>query len=237
MAILEFIGCALTAYGPSIALSSLTIVDHPVKIIIMITSAFCWLLAIICSSLVWFIIPYESFIVGPVVISVLIQEAFRFATYKLIYYTEHVMRNIIGVGGKIIPEERAVAYVSGFGFGIINGIFSFANILAELTGPGTTGLNGGSQTFSITSASVTSCFILLHTFWSIIFFQSLRSNSTIGVKYVVASHLLVSCMTLSHRQYNYFIPLTTIIIVTVFTMFYSYKIAGGQFQHLSKVFM
>ena len=46
MTLFSFIGCALTAYGPPAALFTITIASDPIKIIILILSAFFWLLSV-----------------------------------------------------------------------------------------------------------------------------------------------------------------------------------------------
>ena len=84
--------------------------------------------------------------------------------------------------------------VSGLGFGLISGSFSFVNVLADSAGPGTVGLRGDSTLFFFTSAVTTLCFILLHTFWGVIFFHSLDKRQYSGLAWVLLSHLLVSCL-------------------------------------------
>ena len=44
-----------------------------------------------------------------------------------------------------------IILVSGLGFGIISGAFAFVNVLSDMTGPGTFGINGQTQTFFISS--------------------------------------------------------------------------------------
>ena len=56
MTLYSFIGCALTAYGPPAALFTITIASDPVKIIILILSAFFWLLSLLLSSILWKIV-------------------------------------------------------------------------------------------------------------------------------------------------------------------------------------
>ena len=41
--------------------------------------------------------------------------------------------------------------VSGFGFGLVSGVFSLVNVLADMVGPGTIGIQGDSSHFFITS--------------------------------------------------------------------------------------
>lgn len=84
--------------------------------------------------------------------------------------------------------------VSGLGFGIISGSFSLVNVLADATGPGTMGLKGESNLFFLTSALTTLCFILLHTAWGVLFFNALDQKKYLALAWVVASHLIVSCL-------------------------------------------
>ena len=82
--------------------------------------------------------------------------------------------------------------VSGLGFGLMSGTFSLVNILADATGPGTVGLKGDSHYFFISSAFTTLAFILLHTFWSIIFFRACDNRNYLLILYVIISHFIAS---------------------------------------------
>ena len=53
MTALTFFGCAFTAYGTPLALFAFTVAKDPVKIIILILSAFFWLLSLLFSSILW----------------------------------------------------------------------------------------------------------------------------------------------------------------------------------------
>ena len=48
-----FFGCAFLAYGLPFALFVLTIAKDPVRIIVLILSAFFWLLALLLSAILW----------------------------------------------------------------------------------------------------------------------------------------------------------------------------------------
>lgn len=71
MTLYSFIGCALTAYGPPAAMFTITIASDPVKIIILILSAFFWLLSLLLSSILWKIVG--SFTVNVILILVKIK--------------------------------------------------------------------------------------------------------------------------------------------------------------------
>lgn len=91
-----------------------------------------------------------------------------------------------------ISNQLIQITVSGLGFGVMSGAFALVNVLADSLGPGTVGLKGDSQYFFIVSAFTTLAFILLHTFWGIIFAQSIDRKDYLSLSYVIVSHLIAS---------------------------------------------
>ena len=49
---------------------------------------------------------------------------------------------------------KFVVSVSGLGYGIISGLFAMVNVLADITGPGSLGLQGDPQNFLIVSGKL-----------------------------------------------------------------------------------
>lgn len=89
------------------------------------------------------------------------------------------------------------------------------------------GLKSGSEIFFLTSAAQTLSIILLHTFWTVIFFDALDNNKRVHVAYVVVTHLIVSCLTLLNRNQLYFATLFPSYIITIATGILAFKAAGG----------
>ncbi|EDO39638.1 predicted protein, partial [Nematostella vectensis] len=83
---------------------------------------------------------------------------------------------------------------AGLGYGLMSGLFAMVNVLADISGPGSIGLHGNAQNFLIVSAFLTSCFVLLNTFWGVIWFDGWENKKWLNVFVVVASHLFVSLM-------------------------------------------
>ncbi|XP_037006998.2 gamma-secretase subunit APH-1B isoform X2 [Artibeus jamaicensis] len=89
-----FFGCAFIAFGPALALYVVTIATEPLRIIFLIVGAFFWLVSLLLSSLVWFMArsitdnkdesTQKYLLIFGVLISVLVQEMFRFAYYRLL---------------------------------------------------------------------------------------------------------------------------------------------------------
>lgn len=97
-------------------------------------------------------------------------------------------------------------------------------------GPATVGLSDGHQYFLLTSSAQALCMILLHTFWSVIFFNAVDVQSRIHIGYVVVSHLLVSCMTLLNSgnfEQKYTLTLTFSYLITILTGIIAFRVVGG----------
>ncbi|GLV48661.1 anterior pharynx defective 1 [Carabus blaptoides fortunei] len=231
MTVTEFFGCTFLAFGPPLAMFIFTIACDPVRIIILIAAAFFWLLALLLSSLLWFIVvPLRNRLVFGVVFSVMFQEAFRFIIYKILRKAEGGLKKITDDNNAQITENKHIlAYVSGLGFGIISGAFSLVNVVADAVGPATMGLKQGSEMFFITSAATTLCFILLHTFWSVIFFNALDNKNYLHLAWVVVTHMFVSCLTLLNYYELYAASLVPAYVIMILTGLLTFNIVGGTF--------
>nr|KAF6483103.1 aph-1-like protein B, gamma-secretase subunit [Rousettus aegyptiacus] len=113
-----FFGCAFVAFGPALALYIFTIAAEPLRIIFLIVGAFFWLLSLLLSSLVWFMAgsitdskdgPVQKhLLIFGVLVSVLIQEMFRFAYYRLLKKANEGLKVINP--DETAPSMRLLAY-------------------------------------------------------------------------------------------------------------------------------
>lgn len=234
-----FFGCTFIAFGPAIALFLFTIAREPLRVIFLIAGAFFWLVSLLLSSLVWFIsvqisnkesaAQQKGLLIFGVVLSVLLQETFRFAYYKLL---KKANEGLLALSQEeTMPISiRQLAYVSGLGFGFMSGAFSVVNILADSVGPGTVGIHGDSQHYFLSSAFMTMAIILLHMFWGVVFFDACEKQRWWAVAAVVVSHLLVSCLTFQNPEYvASLVPTYVIMFLMGIWAFYS---AGGSLRNL-----
>ncbi|VVD03322.1 unnamed protein product [Leptidea sinapis] len=237
MTLAEFFSCSLLAFGPPLAMFALTIAKDPVKIIIMIAAAFFWLLSFILSSLVWYaVVPLRPYLAFGMVFAVLFQEGFRYGIYLLLRKTEAVLKEISDnheIGG----HKLEMAYVSGLGFGTMSGAFALLNVLADSTGPGTLGLQGGTEFFFVSSAAMTLCMILLNTFWSVIFFNGLDEKNFKKIAWVIGTHFLVSSLSLLNRKELYMLTIFPSYIILLITAVIAFKCAGGYIGALLHTFV
>lgn len=74
MTLPEFFGCAFLAFGPALAMFTMTIAQDPIRIIILVAAAFVWLCSLLLSSLIWFIlVPLRDVTIIGMIVSVCIQ--------------------------------------------------------------------------------------------------------------------------------------------------------------------
>ncbi|XP_005987783.1 gamma-secretase subunit Aph-1b [Latimeria chalumnae] len=239
-----FFGCTFIAFGPALSLFIFTIAKDPLKVIFLIAGAFFWLVSLLLSSLVWFIAVQISdqsnvsvqrgLLIFGVVFSVLLQEAFRFAYYKLLKKANEGLMTLSQEDTMLISIQQ-LAYVSGLGFGIMSGAFSVVNILADSAGPGTVGIHGDSPYYFLSSAFMTLAVILLHMFWGIVFFDACEKKKWWALTAVVLSHLVVSGLTFLNPQYEGSLVPAYIIMFVMGT--WAFFTVGGSFRNLKLCLM
>lgn len=77
MTLPEFFGCAFLAFGPALAMFTMTVAQDPIRVIILVAAAFVWLCSLLLSSLVWYIfVPFREFTLFGMLVSIIIQVKF-----------------------------------------------------------------------------------------------------------------------------------------------------------------
>lgn len=156
MTLPEFFGCAFLAFGPPLAMFTMTIAQDPIRVIILVAAAFVWLCSLLLSSFIWFIfVPLRDITIIGMIISICIQvienriklifwsvnlkrfflffffqENFRYGIYRILRETENGLQ-LVSDNSRIVENKHILAYVSGLGFGIMSGAFALVNILAD----------------------------------------------------------------------------------------------------------
>ncbi|XP_034247179.1 gamma-secretase subunit Aph-1 [Thrips palmi] len=239
MTLCEFFGCTFLAFGPAIAMLTLTIAQDPIAVITVFASAFFWLLSALFSSIIWLLfgltgMSQEVQIALSVILSVLCQEGFRFLLYKTLTLLDNGLKNMLETHTHLI-DRKLMAYAAGIGFGVMSGIFSLINVLADAVGPATMGLRTGSDKFILVSACFTLCFVLLHIFWSIIIFPALDQRNMVQIAWVLVTHLLASTLTLLNSSGHSMLAIIPNYILVLLTACVAFHAAGGSMNSLKAV--
>lgn len=159
----------------------------------------------------------------------------RFLLYRVLRRAEKGLEKV--TTAHVSDSRDVFAYVCGLGFGLMSGAFALINVLADALGPGTMGLQHGNEYFFLISSATTLCFILLHTFWGVIFFSAFDSKNWFQVTWVVASHMFASCMTLLNNYGHPAASLFSVYAILLVTTAVAFNTAGGRVQNLLHCFM
>jgi len=229
---MALISCALTAYSPALALFTVTIAKDPVRVIILILSAFFWLLSLLFSSILWSaVVPLKQKLAFGLVFSIFFQELFRFGIYALLSKADAYLKKLTeNEETKIFANKHILSYVVGLGFGMMSGVFSLVNVLADSVGPGTVGFNDEPQDFFMISSLLCMAMILLHTFWGVIAFDAWDQRKWLNLIFVWASHLTVSCLTLLNEKQHYWASAIPMYACLFASGLIAFRVTGGQFQ-------
>lgn len=80
---LEFWGCGLITFGPAVAMFALTVAHDPIKVILLITSSFFWLLSFLTVAICWSVISkFSDYLIIGATLAVLSQEVFRYLFHR-----------------------------------------------------------------------------------------------------------------------------------------------------------
>jgi len=229
---MALLSCALTAYSPALALFTVTIAKDPVRVIILILSAFFWLLSLLFSSILWSaVVPLKQKLAFGLVFSIFFQELFRFGIYALLSKADAYLKKLTeNEETKIFANKHILSYVVGLGFGMMSGVFSLVNVLADSVGPGTVGFNDEPQDFFMISSLLCMAMILLHTFWGVIAFDAWDQRKWLNLIFVWASHLTVSCLTLLNEKQHYWASAIPMYACLFASGLIAFRVTGGQFQ-------
>ncbi|KAF9296518.1 gamma secretase complex protein [Mortierella antarctica] len=136
MTLLTFFGCALTAYGPSLAIFFGHIAPNAQLVILMVSSAFFWLISLLLASAIWFMASSSRLtFTSTIIYTVLLQELFRWFLYLLINRAESGL-NMVAKHPKSKYNRSGYAFSAGLGFGLMFGAISYITMLVQSLGPG-----------------------------------------------------------------------------------------------------
>ncbi|EDQ89497.1 uncharacterized protein MONBRDRAFT_32302 [Monosiga brevicollis MX1] len=197
-------------YSAPLALFWFNVRKSSKLVIILISSAFLWLVAALLTAVVWVAVPpLKDDYWFALIASVLLQELFRYLWWRLLRRTEHDL-SILSPDGDVVITREKLAMVSGLGYGLMSSTMMTCNLLDIMSGPGILAARGCTDHSHFTISSTTAAMIgLTHVFWGIIAFsgwdirrarRGAWSSGDLRVLYVFFTHLFVSLLTLNNEH-------------------------------------
>lgn len=236
MGLAVLIGSCLIAFSLPVAMFCFLVAPSAKLVILMVGSAFMWLLSALSTSIIWSAIPpWKEHNPWIILIGVCMQELFRFAYWKLLKRAEEGL-STLGDDGSGKATRAKQALVAGLGFGLMSSVMQMNIVLNEASGPGTLPAAGcPSVSIFVISALITACFGLMNICWSIIMHFGLEQASQQGGKasrcwqlwYVVVMHYAASFLTYAGNGGDgCVITLVPLYILLAPSVYLAFKFAG-----------
>ncbi|KAF9359941.1 gamma secretase complex protein [Mortierella sp. AD094] len=221
MTLLTFFGCALTAYGPGLAIFFGCIAPNAQHVLLMVSSAFFWLLSLLIASAVWFLAKSsQDRYALTIIYTVLLQEVFRWFLFLLINRAEQGL-NMVAKHPKSKFNRSGYSFAAGMGFGLMFGIISYITQLTQSLGPGVIMCVSCPSLSLYFVSAITTCILILHNcVWMMISFTGFTQRSYARILWVICTHygasyltLLNSSTTVSHYGCAYSILGNTVLLI------------------------
>ncbi|KAL0144903.1 gamma-secretase subunit Aph-1 [Mucor lusitanicus] len=191
MSLYTFFGCLLLAYGPILSIFFLYIAPNAQYVLLMVSSAFFCLIALLLSSVIWyFATSAQTMHFVSITYSVAIQELCRWGFYLLLNRAEAGL-NTVSANPKSSFNQSVFAFVSGFGYALMSSLSIGPGVMMCPSCP--------QATLYFISAITTSLFSLMHIFWMVISFEGFseapQMKGWFKIGWVIVSHYGASFAT------------------------------------------
>ena len=199
MAALLFVGAALVAFGPPLALFWILVARKAQLVIVFVASAFAWLIAAILAGLFWLIPPVQTSPAATVLLSVLAQELVRYGLVRFYLRAEKAVKGMLRSPTSVLPlSDPSSALAAGLGFGMMASVVQYGAVLAQAAaGPGSYfTANCTHMSMYLVSAFTALFFTVAHACLMLCAFDAARRRAPARWAGVVALHAGASALTL-----------------------------------------
>lgn len=262
MTALGGIGCLLIAFSPSFAIFWRVIANDPLRIIIFVLGAFFWLLSLLFSALVWYVVvPLRETLIFSLCISIALQELARFVHFVLLKKAQKGLSRMAASGMHISGvhtlhhARHILAVVCGLGMGVMAALFLVINVIADFWGKGTVGLPATvpetSRHLSVkllaedqilpVTYSLSACILTLsHLFWTILVWDGCHKKGYsplwwIGIVFSVASHYVMSALSFWNQRGEQIAVLCLQMGILFCNAYYAFFVMGGNWRMLKEM--
>ncbi|KAJ8787180.1 hypothetical protein J1605_000523 [Eschrichtius robustus] len=127
--------------------------------------------------------------------------------------------------GETAASMRLMAYVSGLGFGIMSGVFSFVSTLSDSLGRGTVGIHGDPPQCFLNSAFMTLGSYCCTCSGALCVWMPVRRKKWYALLVVLLPYLLVSALSFINPRYG--LKLVSAYIILVLTGVWTFFVSAG----------
>eukprot|EP01095_Lingulamoeba_sp_RSL-Kostka_P002416 TRINITY_DN13272_c0_g1_i1.p1 TRINITY_DN13272_c0_g1~~TRINITY_DN13272_c0_g1_i1.p1 ORF type:complete len:242 (-),score=24.31 TRINITY_DN13272_c0_g1_i1:49-774(-) len=230
MTLSTLIGCAFIAFSPLLSILIFVILPKPYLVVFSIGSAFFWLLSILLSSTIWWIVvPLREIDILTIIQSVIIQELVRAGFYYL--YSKTLNSKIMGRSDKSRTDQKKLILLDilaiGVGYSLASSSIMYGGILWDSRGNGTFYINSCMVSIFLNSAILSLINSILNISWTFILFDGLKNLNYIKIIFVVITHLITSGSTVLNTldvEYICIAPIAINLVILMLSLAFNFYI-------------
>jgi len=226
MAALLLLGCILIGYALPTAIFFAMMMRKAQLVIVMLASAFVWLMAMTVTSLLWSAIPplHDSKAGWAIVpIGVVLQEIARGLFIRFYFRCERSF-SVVSINAIVFPlVDFWSGLAAGVGYGATQSLVYYGPMMAHAMGPGTLYMPHCSAMSALVSAAANAAlFNALHVPLMVLGFDAYRLMSPLRIGVVAVLHAAAACLTiLNNADDGCIISLPLIGLVVLITWLYA----------------
>ncbi|CAH0473102.1 unnamed protein product [Peronospora belbahrii] len=200
-----FFGCIFLAFGPLAALFFILVAKRAQLVIIALSGAFLWLVAILVTATLWQLLPFlKTSLSATIPVAVLVQEAFRMLFFYLYTRTEMAVKRVTTSSHQLPLNDITSSLAGGVGFSLMHALLMFGSLVGS-----STGLRGAAFSSSceyiplIFSAALSTLALTVHDIaLMVIAFHGYRQRSVVLISTVFVIHMGVALSALANMDTN-----------------------------------
>merc|ERR1712100_63601 len=195
--------CAVFVLAPALAFWLFFMRRQPLLLILALGSAFAWVVALLLTSLVWWLtFPLRNVFLLAVLESVFFQELFRWLFFRGYLRIEPFFRAGAAQRPRVADnQERLETWLNsaavGYGFGVAQVFIMYIGLLFDAFGPATLP-SEHCPSFSVFTISAFQCllFLVIHVALGVVAWPAYRARNVPLIAVVVGGHAVMALLSL-----------------------------------------
>ncbi|CEG36094.1 gammasecretase subunit aph [Plasmopara halstedii] len=200
-----FFGCILIGFGPLAALFFFVVAKRAQLVILALSAAFVWLVAILVTATLWHLIPpLKTSLSATVPVGVVVQEAFRMLFFYLYTRTEKAVKRVTTSSHQLPLNDITSSLAGGVGFSAMHALLMFGSLVGSSTGSRGAAFSSSCESIPLIFSAALSTLALtaLDVALMVVAFDGYRKRSVLIITVVFGIHMGVALSALANMDTN-----------------------------------
>ncbi|CAI5745746.1 unnamed protein product [Peronospora destructor] len=200
-----FFGCILLGFGPLACLFFIVVAKRAQLVIIALSGAFVWLVAILVTASLWHTIPpLQTSLSATIPLAVIVHELFRLLFFYLYTHTELAVKRVTTSSHQLPLNDITSSLAGGVGFALMHSLLMFGSLVGSSIGSRGAAFSTSCDNIPLIFAAGLSTLALtiIDVALMIIAFDGYRNRSVLSIGAVFGIHMGVALSALANLNTN-----------------------------------